>query len=95
MRFVRETPSLSGPINLSSPNPTDNRGLMAALRRAVGAPVGLPAARFMLEPALWALGAESELLLKSRWVVPDRLLEAGYSFRYPELEPALRDVARR
>jgi len=95
MRFVRETPSLSGPINLSSPNPTDNRGLMAALRRAVGAPVGLPAARFVLEPALWALGAESELLLKSRWVVPDGLLEAGYSFRYPELEPALRDVARR
>ncbi|MFL2001981.1 epimerase [Microbacterium sp. A1-JK] len=95
MRFLRETPSLSGPINLSAPNPTDNRGVMAALRRAVGAPVGIPAARFMLEPALWALGAESELLLKSRWVVPDRLVEAGYVFRYPELEPALRDVARR
>ncbi|MFG6443847.1 epimerase [Microbacterium sp. P07] len=95
MRFIRDTPTFSGTVNLSSPNPTDNRTLMATLRRAVGAPIGLPAGRFILEPAMWALRVESELLLKSRWVVPERLLHEGFVFHYPELEPAVREIASR
>ncbi|MBT2498869.1 DUF1731 domain-containing protein [Agromyces sp. ISL-38] len=46
----------------------------------------------MLEPAMWALRTEPELVLKSRWVLPERLEKAGYAFRWPDLEPALRDV---
>lgn len=80
-------------MNLASPAPSDNRTLMARLRRVVGAPIGLPAWRFMLEPAMWLLRTEPELVLKSRWVMPERLEAAGYRFAWPELEPALRDVA--
>ena len=92
VQFVRDQPEIAGVANLSAPNPSDNRALMAALRRTVHAPVGLPAWRFMLEPAMWALRTEPELVLKSRWVVPETLTNAGYRFAHPELEPALRDV---
>lgn len=94
IRFLRDA-DLEGPVNLAAPHPTDNRTLMATLRRVVGAPVGLPTWRFMLEPAMWVLRTEPELVLKSRWVVPERLEAAGYRFAWPELEPALRDVAGR
>ena len=92
VRFVRDDPSIEGPVNFSAPTQTDNRGLMATLRRVVGMPVGLPSWRFMLEPAMWVLRKEPELVLKSRWVAPQVLADAGYAFEYPELEPALRDV---
>lgn len=83
---------LEGPVNLAAPGVSDNRGLMRALRRAVGMPIGLPSARFMLEPAMWALRTESEMLLKSRWILSEKLTEAGFVFEHPELEPALADV---
>lgn len=92
VRFIRDDPHLVGPVNLAAPEPSDNRGLMATLRRVVGAPIGLPAWRFMLEPAMWVLRTEPELVLKSRWVVPDALTAAGYEFAHPALEPALREV---
>jgi NAD dependent epimerase/dehydratase family enzyme len=93
MRFIRDTPSLEGPVNVTAPHPVDNRALMRALRDVVGVPVGLPAPRFVLEPAMWALRTEPELVLKSRWVLPEKLTEAGFRFTCPELEPALRAVA--
>lgn len=95
VRFLEERDDLDGPVNLSAPNPSDNRTLMAELRRAVRMPVGLPAPRWLLEPALWALRNESELLLKSRWVLPERLSAAGFEFRWPELAPALDDTVGR
>lgn len=95
IRFIDEHSELEGPVNLSSPNPTDNKGLMAELRRVVGMPVGLPATRWMLEPALWVLRYESEMLLKSRWVLPERLQSAGFEFRWPDLGPALEDTVGR
>lgn len=95
MRFIDEHDEIDGPVNLSSPNPTDNRTLMAELRRAVGMPIGLPAFRWMLEPALWVLRYESEMLLKSRWVLPERLEAAGFRFRWPDLRPALEDAVGR
>jgi NAD dependent epimerase/dehydratase family enzyme len=95
VRFIRDSPSLEGPVNLAAPNPSDNRTLMALLRRTVGMPIGVPAPRAVLEPAMWALRTEPELVLKSRWVLPQRLIEAGYSFAHPELGPALQDVWHR
>lgn len=92
IRFIRDTPSIHGAVNMSAPTQTDNRTLMATLRRVVGMPIGMPAWRFMLEPAMWVLRVEPELLLKSRWVAPQVLLDAGYRFAHPELEPALRAV---
>lgn len=94
VRLVRDDPGISGPVNLAAPGTSDNRELMATLRRVVGAPIGLPAWRFMLEPAMWVLRTEPELVLKSRWAAPETLTGAGYQFTYPELEPALRDVVQ-
>ena len=65
---------------------------MTVLRRTVGMPIGVPAPRWLLEPAMWALRNESELLLKSRWVLPERLTSAGFEFRWPQLGPALGDT---
>lgn len=92
VRFIRDRPGIAGPVNFSAPEQSDNRTLMATLRRVVRMPVGLPAWRFMLEPAMWALRTESELVLKSRWVAPGVLTDAGYQFVHPALEPALRDI---
>jgi uncharacterized protein len=91
VRFIRDG-DLDGPVNLSVTGTSDNRHLMASLRRIVGAKVGLPAWRFMLEPAMWVLRTEPELVVKSRWVHPEKLISAGYSFEHPDLEPALRKV---
>lgn len=92
VRFALENPQLEGPVIAGSPHPTDNAGFMRELRGALGVPVGLPAQRWMLELASFALRTEAELMLKSRWVLPEKLLAAGYEFRHPELGQALRDI---
>ncbi len=91
IRFLRDH-DLSGAVNASSPNPSDSRSLMATLRRLVHAPFGIPAPRWMLEAGSAIIRTETELVLKSRWVVPERLLAAGYRFEFPELEPALEQI---
>ncbi|WP_402465575.1 epimerase [Isoptericola aurantiacus] len=92
VRFLVARADLDGPVNLAAPGPVDNRALMAPLRRVVGMPIGLPAPRWLLEPAMFVLRNESELVLKSRWVVPERLEAAGFAFRWPQLGPALDDA---
>ncbi|MBD3942733.1 DUF1731 domain-containing protein [Microbacterium sp. NEAU-LLC] len=95
MRFIRDQEQLEGPINLASPHPSDNRTLMRSLRRTVGAPFGLPVPRWMLEAGMWAMRSEAELLVKSRWVLPEALLAAGFTFAHPDLDEALSDVRDR
>lgn len=95
VRFLRDRGDISGPVNVASPHPSDNRTLMRELRRTVGRRVGLPAYRWMLEPAMWLLRTEPELVLKSRWVLPETLTTAGYAFAHPDLRPALRSVNAR
>ena len=92
IRFLRDREELAGPVNASAPNPSDSRHLMAALRRIVHAPIGIPAPRWVLETGSAVIRTETELVLKSRWVVPERLLAAGYEFEYPDLEPALQQI---
>ncbi|WP_456283610.1 epimerase [Microbacterium sp. JZ101] len=93
IRFLETRDDIDGVVNVASPNPSDNRTLMRTLRRIVGARFGLPAWRFMLEPAMWVIRTEPELVLKSRWVVPERLIAAGFRFSHPALLEALQDVA--
>lgn len=95
IRFLETRDDIDGVVNVASPNPSDNRTLMRTLRRIVGARFGLPAWRFMLEPAMWVIRTEPELVLKSRWVVPERLIAAGFRFSHPALLEALQDVAPR
>ncbi|WP_310734799.1 epimerase [Microbacterium halimionae] len=94
-RLLIERPDISGPVNIASPEPSDNRTLMRELREIVGMPFGLPAWRWMLEPAMWLLRTEPELILKSRWVVPETLTDAGFEFTHPQLRAALEDAAAR
>ena len=65
---------------------------MRTLRCVLGVRIGLPTFRWMLELGSAVIRTETELVLKSRWVVPERLDQAGYSFIHPELEPALRSI---
>jgi NAD dependent epimerase/dehydratase family enzyme len=94
IRFLMEREELSGVFNVSAPHPSDNRTLMATLRRVLRVPAGLPAFRWMLELGSIAIRTETELILKSRWVLPRRLQEAGYAFLFPTLETALKDILR-
>ncbi|MET1082273.1 MAG: TIGR01777 family oxidoreductase [Burkholderiales bacterium] len=92
IRFVQEVDELSGAVNVSTPHPVTNRELMATIRQVVGIRFGVPAWRWMLELGAWVLRTETELLLKSRWVLPGRVQAAGFEFRHPELEPAIREI---
>ncbi|MEZ4698660.1 MAG: TIGR01777 family oxidoreductase [Rhodothermales bacterium] len=86
---------LSGAVNLSSPNPLPNREFMQGLRKAWGTRIGLPATSLMLEVGALLMRTETELVLKSRRVVPTRLLESGFAFRFPEWPDAARDLCAR
>ena len=68
---------------------------MRALREAWGTRIGLPATRWMLEIGALVMRTETELVLKSRRVVPGRLLAAGFDFEFPEWPAAARDLCRR
>ncbi len=93
--WLIERDELSGPVNLAAPHPLPNREFMRALRAARRMPIGLPASQWMLEIGAWFLRTETELILKSRRVVPTRLLQSGFDFRFPEWLPAARDLCRR
>jgi NAD dependent epimerase/dehydratase family enzyme len=92
VRFLQGRPDLDGVVNVSSPDPVDMATLMRTLRRVLGVPFGIPLPRFALELGAFVIRTETELVLKSRWVLPERLLRAGYRFEHPELEPALRRI---
>jgi len=86
---------LAGPVNLASPNPMPNAAFMQGLREAWGIRVGLPATNWMLELGAFCLRTETELILKSRRVVPRRLLGAGFEFHFPTWSDAATDLCRR
>lgn len=89
--FLETHEELSGPINACAPNPSDNRTFMRTVRTVLGTPIGPPMPRWMSELGAMMLRTEPELILKSRWVLPESLLAAGFEFRHPDLEPALRN----
>lgn len=89
------THDMDGPVNLASPEPLPNAAFMRALRTAWGAPIGLPATEWMLEIGAVFLRTESELVLKSRRVVPGRLLEAGFTFAHPRWPEAAAELCAR
>ncbi len=93
--FLLARDDISGPVNLSAPEPVPNREFMRDLRRAAGVPVGLPAARWMLAVGARLMRTETELILKSRRVVPGRLLAAGFAFTFPHWPAAAADLVRR
>jgi uncharacterized protein len=95
IEFLMAHEALDGPVNVAAPSPLPNREFMRALRRAWGARVGLPASRPILELGALLLRTETELILKSRRVVPGRLLRAGFEFQFPEWPGAAKDLVGR
>jgi uncharacterized protein len=93
--WLIEHDEVEGPINLVSPNPVPNSMFMHALRQAWGVRFGLPAKQWMLEIGAMALRTETELVLKSRRVIPARLLQAGFGFQFPTWPEAAHDLCRR
>lgn len=92
VRFLQDHEQLDGVFNCASPQPVSNTQLMRELRSALGAPIGLPAPAWLLEMGAGLIGTETELILKSRWVIPERLERAGFAFTYPTLKQTLKDI---
>jgi uncharacterized protein (TIGR01777 family) len=94
--WLMEHEEVEGAVNVSSPHPLPYADFMRGLRQAWGTRIGLPATEWMLEIGTWLMRTETELVLKSRRVVPGRLLQAGFEFQFPHWPEAARDlVARR
>jgi uncharacterized protein (TIGR01777 family) len=86
---------LAGPVNIAAPNPLPNWQFMRSLREAWGMPFGLPATEWMLELGAFLLRSETELMLKSRRVVPRRLVESGFTFQCTTWAEAASDLVDR
>lgn len=95
VKFLIENPKISGAVNIASPNPLPNKQFMEQLRESWGAKFGLPTYKWMLEIGAIVLQTESELVLKSRRVVPGRLIDAGFKFEYGDWESASSDLVTR
>jgi uncharacterized protein (TIGR01777 family) len=93
--WLLERDDFGGVVNVAAPQPVPNAELMRTFRRVGGVPFGLPAARWMLECGAFFLRTETELIVKSRKVVPARLLASGFEFRFSRIEDALREIEGR
>jgi NAD dependent epimerase/dehydratase family enzyme len=89
------TDETAGAVNLSAPDPEPNRDFLRHLRQAWHQPIGIPAARWMLEIGAVLMRTETELLLKSRRVIPGVLLKHGFEFKFPTWIEAAHDLVRR
>ncbi len=95
VRFLHLRTDISGPVNVASPDVVENRELMRLVRRAYGARFGIPTPAWLLRLGARLIRTETELVLKSRWVQPQKLLDAGFIYRQPELGRALLSIAKR
>ena len=92
IQFLSKNESISGIVNVAAPNPVTNKKLMQAFRKVLKMPFGLPAPKWLLKIGAVMIGTETELLLKSRWVLPERLLQSGYIFKYETIDETLTDI---
>ena len=92
IEWIYENPEASGTYNISAPEAVQNHQFMKIIRQAIGVPFGLPAPQWLLELGAKIIGTETELILKSRWVYPKRLLDEGFTFQYPNAAPAIREI---
>jgi NAD dependent epimerase/dehydratase family enzyme len=95
VEFLIEREEISGSVNMAAPEPLPNSDFMAALREAWEMPNGLPAPSVAIELGAFLMRTESELVLKSRPIVPARLMQAGFEFEFPSWPEAASDLVRR
>jgi len=95
VEFLITHEEIDGAVNITSPNPEQNREFMAILRESWNMPNGIPAPAPLLELAAFFLRTETELVLKSRRVIPSRLLDAGFTFNIPNWAHASEDLVEK
>ncbi|HMO79242.1 MAG TPA: TIGR01777 family oxidoreductase [Pyrinomonadaceae bacterium] len=93
--WLIEHEELSGPINIASPNPLPNKEFMRIFREAWGTRIGLPAFEWQLAIGAFFMRSETELILKSRRVIPKLLTDSGFTFDFPEWKNAATDLCQR
>lgn len=92
--FIGDKEELNGVFNCSSPYPITNREFMNHLRTLLNRKFGLPCPKWILELGAVFLRTETELILKSRWVIPERLEREGYRFKFNKIESALNQILK-
>ncbi len=92
IEWIYDHREIEGIYNCCSPNPVTNNKFMSTLRKVAGYKFGFPAFKWMLIIGAKLIGTETELILKSRWVVPTKILQTGFTFKYPLLEDAFADI---
>ncbi len=95
IRWLIGREDIAGAVNLAAPEPLPNAAFMRVLREAWGMPFGLAAPEWLLEIGVRLMRTESELILKSRRVIPARLLRSGFTFHFPAWPGAARDLCQR
>lgn len=93
--WLIEHEELSGPIAIASPNPLPNREFMRIFREAWGTRIGIPAMEWQLAIGAFLMRTETELILKSRRVVPKLLTDSGFEFEFPDWNAAAEDLIKR
>ena len=92
IEFLKENKSMDGPINCTSPSEINNQQFMKALRKSLGIWFGIPSPKFAIEIGSFLMQTESELILKSRFVSPKRLLDNGFQFKFTNIDNALANL---
>lgn len=87
--FVKQNENLEGIINVSSPHPLSNKSVMQKIRKAIGRPFGIPMPKWLLEIGARIIKTETELIVKSRYVLPERLLQQHYKFKFSDFDTAI------
>lgn len=95
IRFIELNKNRNGVYNCSAPHPITNNTFMRTFRQVKKISFGLPALALLLRIGAAIIGTETELLLKSRWVLPERLMQHGFEFRYPTITEALTDILKK
>jgi len=90
--WLYENKKKGGIYNCVAPNVVSNYSFMKILRQVTGHRIGLPAPTWMLEAGAFMIGTETELMLKSRWVIASKAMQEGFVFKYPLLETALKEI---
>jgi len=94
LAFLIGNQELEGVFNIVAPQPSTNKELMRLMRRALKIPFGISSPKFLLEMGAFLIRTETELLLKSRNVIPRKLTNVGFKFSHPNLEQALQNLIK-
>ncbi|MFD2823067.1 TIGR01777 family oxidoreductase [Lacinutrix iliipiscaria] len=90
--FLIQNEKAKGPFNFCAPNPVTNKVLMKTFRKTLNMPIGIPSPKFILEIGAFFMRTETDLILKSRNVIPKKLLKCGFTFNFNTIDMALKDL---